>query len=408
MANTTGSLNYYCVKDYGAVGDGVTDDTAAVRGAVEDASRDPNKKGGVLFFPPGNYRLSTIKIPKPMIVRGSGRLTTIILARDLDRDLFVVASGYVSFSDLTMTSATQQSAGAFIHFLNDTGFGVVRDFYMQRPYKGILLESNAPYTRIECGDIVGPVDIGISIEAPHAGRFGLDVYIRAVGIQGTVAQRPTAGIYIQNTGDVYITDCDITLCHQGLLIRGGSGIYAQNNFFDTCEYGIYMSAEFDIINNHFIGNGTSNASICGVLIEAGGPAHVNNMEFNGHQCIGEDPLATPPLVPPKTGFSIGRGTNLKIVNSNIYNFGNAQGGSGIMLGPGTRFCMIGNNTVYDPRPNPNVQAIAAVLSQAPGSESYHIITNNFLSTPVNNSHDVDARYRTLIANNVVLPPGIVQ
>ena len=36
------------VRDYGAVGDGVADDTAAIQSAIDD---------GVAAFPPGAYRL---------------------------------------------------------------------------------------------------------------------------------------------------------------------------------------------------------------------------------------------------------------------------------------------------------------------------------------------------------------
>ena len=43
------------VKDYGAVGDGVTDDSAAVIAAEDAADED----GGILWFPPGTYKLSS-------------------------------------------------------------------------------------------------------------------------------------------------------------------------------------------------------------------------------------------------------------------------------------------------------------------------------------------------------------
>ena len=46
---------YYNVKDYGAVGDGVTDDTRAVLNAVGDA----NNTHGIVFFPEGRYYLTS-------------------------------------------------------------------------------------------------------------------------------------------------------------------------------------------------------------------------------------------------------------------------------------------------------------------------------------------------------------
>jgi hypothetical protein len=48
------------VKDFGAVGDGVTDDTQAIQNAI-DAAWD---NGGSCFIPEGNYKVSTLNMPK--------------------------------------------------------------------------------------------------------------------------------------------------------------------------------------------------------------------------------------------------------------------------------------------------------------------------------------------------------
>jgi hypothetical protein len=51
--------DYFSVKDFGARGDGTTDDTAAIAAALTAASA----KGGVVFFPSGSYRItSTLRI----------------------------------------------------------------------------------------------------------------------------------------------------------------------------------------------------------------------------------------------------------------------------------------------------------------------------------------------------------
>lgn len=58
------------VKDYGATGDGITDDEGAIRSALESAY------GNILFFPKGKYLISNgyIPIPSGTIIDGCGTL----------------------------------------------------------------------------------------------------------------------------------------------------------------------------------------------------------------------------------------------------------------------------------------------------------------------------------------------
>ena len=62
MGNAANALITVDVKAFGAVGDDVTDDSAAIQAAVDSLSTD---FGGTIIFPPGKYRIETgIVIPK--------------------------------------------------------------------------------------------------------------------------------------------------------------------------------------------------------------------------------------------------------------------------------------------------------------------------------------------------------
>jgi hypothetical protein len=55
----------YDVKRYGAIGDGATDDRAAIQAAIDAAQA---ASGGTIYFPPGNYRVTAqVLISKPTI-----------------------------------------------------------------------------------------------------------------------------------------------------------------------------------------------------------------------------------------------------------------------------------------------------------------------------------------------------
>ncbi len=68
--------DYYSVKDYGAVADGVTDDTAAFQSAIDAAFV---AGGGVVFAPVGTYKLNSPIIMKDNVtLRGGGKTNTIL------------------------------------------------------------------------------------------------------------------------------------------------------------------------------------------------------------------------------------------------------------------------------------------------------------------------------------------
>lgn len=112
--HTQGWVN---VKTHGAVGDGVTDDTAAINAAIAAASRayiDAFEwhmgPGGTVFFPRGVYRVtSTLSITGEGVrVQGENQHTTAIkMDADVNTDAISVPVGTRNFSlrDLTIYSA---------------------------------------------------------------------------------------------------------------------------------------------------------------------------------------------------------------------------------------------------------------------------------------------------------------
>lgn len=132
------------VKDYGAKGNGTTDDSAAIQAAVDSRGAT----GGVVLFPPGTYLLSTATIDLPPAMTGrlvlSGYGATIKLstnaprfldvAKDDDHDTFqhITIEGF----DVNVNSIGGQhhtifgnyEAGSYVDHVNFDDI-VIRDVY---------------------------------------------------------------------------------------------------------------------------------------------------------------------------------------------------------------------------------------------------------------------------------------
>lgn len=88
------------VKDYGALGDGIADDSAAVQSAFNAA---PNY--ACVYFPKGTYRLNSIEITKSVQINGDGQNSTFLHLRNAqDRNIFHISARFndVFLNDFTI------------------------------------------------------------------------------------------------------------------------------------------------------------------------------------------------------------------------------------------------------------------------------------------------------------------
>ena len=108
------------VKDFGAVGNGVADDTAAIQAAIVATTT-----GKALFFPSGTYTFSTQLVFNTskigIIGEGSGTTFLKYTGANTTNDLIVVGDGItqivnVNLSGFTLYSTTTMTGGFAIHF----------------------------------------------------------------------------------------------------------------------------------------------------------------------------------------------------------------------------------------------------------------------------------------------------
>jgi len=67
--------NVHDVREYGARGDGATDDTAAIQRGIDTIA---DQGGGVLFFPPGTYNHDALQLRAGVILRGASNQASVL------------------------------------------------------------------------------------------------------------------------------------------------------------------------------------------------------------------------------------------------------------------------------------------------------------------------------------------
>jgi len=131
---------YVSVKDFGAAGDGVTDDTLAIQRAIDQlfnnpAFTEPTSNRIVLDFPSGIYLISaTLKIPKWAMIRGAGIDKTIVSQISNEPAIELTSNGnieqdtvvnLVNLQDFTVEIQTM-SAGIILNDVKNSIFKSIK------------------------------------------------------------------------------------------------------------------------------------------------------------------------------------------------------------------------------------------------------------------------------------------
>lgn len=139
------------VKDFGAVGDGATDDTAAIQSAF-NASNDRE-----IFFPAGTYVCGAVTITNQCRVMGEGADATFIKAGGTGIDVWNVrTTGRFDVENLTFSpaaAATKQTAGAYLKYDPTSGYNFgsrVRNCVFAYSYRGVQFVDAAGWSIEDC------------------------------------------------------------------------------------------------------------------------------------------------------------------------------------------------------------------------------------------------------------------
>jgi len=237
-------IQLFDAKAYGAMGDGVTDDTAALASAVAAATATQ----GIVRLPAGTY-VGTITITKGGItIEGAGKNTTVIKAPISTPSpgpgavLGIANSSHTTIKDLTIDGNRRKRAGS-----------------RPTPYSLLLYQSND--CTIENVSVADSTAIGVGISASRKTKlFKCEVdgsawqnittlNNKAGGCQGTVMSNCTATnpgydcLQVSNVGAVIVDRCYLSGSpFAGIYVSTGArNVTLRNNTIVNCYAGIDMS-----------------------------------------------------------------------------------------------------------------------------------------------------------------------
>ena len=125
------------VKKFGAVGNGVHDDTSAIQSAVNSISGK-----SILYFPAGTYYItSPITMTGTSVIMGSGRMKTTILTADNTAFEFRNCNG-IDIHSMSIKCNTQGSAGSYAIALLDGTLRVnIHDMFFMYNYCDVYMSA---------------------------------------------------------------------------------------------------------------------------------------------------------------------------------------------------------------------------------------------------------------------------
>ncbi|MFE9381369.1 glycosyl hydrolase family 28-related protein [Streptomyces sp. NPDC006855] len=250
------STDWLNIRDFGAVGDGVTDDAPAIQAAIDAASE---AGGGTLYVPAGRYILSAaLAWASNVSAIGAGDRVSILQATNQNLDLITGTDiGNVTLQGLQLSGPGRGygSAVRFTRFSAPTTPNItLRDVLIQsmggdgvfchqlassvmhrvrvRSCGGIGFHLQAPQDTVLGGTSTSLV--GCSAEGCVVAGYWLDG-MSYTSLSACAAQGSPTGYRLEACTGVTLTACGAEQCTTGLTVYGGTGANAHGFVTDGSD-----------------------------------------------------------------------------------------------------------------------------------------------------------------------------
>ena len=234
------------ITDFGAVGNGITDNTAAIQAAHDSLP----STGGIIYFPPGGWwRVnSTINITKGGVTlfgQGQGAATNLYNPNH-NFDVFNVTGENFSVENISFSADSATSGATSKYVFNISGDAIYLNNVFVIGAHSFLKHTGGGLTINGLNVSQLAINHGIGIDLSQSN--GSSIVIMSACTFSNFASSTTqayAGVWANAFGSLQMTNCNFFASGTGLLVTptGGQsavGIQLTGVFFDHCNAGAYL------------------------------------------------------------------------------------------------------------------------------------------------------------------------
>jgi len=276
------------VKDFGAQGNGTTDDTTAIQAAINALP----SAGGLVYIPAGTYVMSspiTLKEGTNLVGAGSGTILR-VASGALGIDVLRIGDGIstVSFAavrDLKISADGQKTGGAAIK-LNKAYRVWLERLAIEFQYRGVyILNSTAIW--FHRSDVRDTKENAITIES-DLGQ-GFEWYIDRVLCDNPTVINAGTGLFWDGGESLHVSHSNFQRFGSGLVINTSNGRESRFAFLDgvLCDFSsdnnikVTNSGTGATIGLTFVNCWSGTATNYGVLMDRPGGGLVQGMRWVG-------------------------------------------------------------------------------------------------------------------------------
>ena len=234
---------FYNVRNFGAVCNNITDDTAAIQAAIDAAAAQSPPVNAVLI--PGLCAVSsTISITNPIRLFGWDREACGLIGTNLAADILSIEIAHLTYGTVTVADMTVAHSQASAHIslpgtygihvypgaqtISNLGGLLFQNLFFLASYNALLIDGTQAYVVSNC------LFMGNGVN-PTTQAFNTDYQTH-----------PTVGVYVQNTvnpdaGDGVITGCYFEAIGYMVYQVSSGGLKINNNKFNVGQYGYYLN-----------------------------------------------------------------------------------------------------------------------------------------------------------------------